>query len=103
MTYKVQTLKLKVVRATETSHINLKPKELTKAEKGDTVGPFKILEKDEVECNHENIRWSLDEGTSSEPPSVIGTCAGCGATVRSESDEYQIIEEDSEDEDSEDS
>lgn len=92
MTNKTEKLELKVVKDMAKSHINIKPEEFLDAEEGDRIGPFKLIDKEEIPCDHENVIWSLDNKHSSTAPNVTGRCEGCGARLKAESEEVKVIE-----------
>lgn len=61
---------------------------LNEVEEGDEVGGYRVISVEEQECPHPSMRWSVDEQTSEEPPTVTGTCRTCG-----EEKKYDLEEE----------
>ena len=81
---KKRKLKLEQVR----DGYNRIDEELYKAEVGDKVGNYKVVEVEKVECDHPKRNWHLDNQHSEHIPIIMGTCTVCGDTR--EIDVYQI-------------
>lgn len=93
MTNVTEKITLKVIKNVRRSHINIEPIEFVKAEEGDTVGPFKITEKTETSCEHDEVRWDIENKNSTEVPDITGNCPACGATLKAETREVEVVEE----------
>lgn len=92
MSHKTEKITLKVVKGIK-SHVNLKPEEFRDADEGDRIGPFKLINKEEVKCNHPDVTWSVESQTtdSNQPPDITGHCLACDADLKVSPDTVEVL------------
>lgn len=69
--------KITLEQVQELNHVD-RHDSLVKAEEGEIIDGFRVTNVKDVECEHPDYRWKIEEQVSSEVPNITGVCRVCG-------------------------